>query len=60
MEDQLKVMWAEVVTECSAFNSLHILIITAFTILGMIAFFNGAFRSAKPSAAANLPAVQAH
>ncbi|MEJ6485200.1 hypothetical protein N0Y54_28475 [Nostoc punctiforme UO1] len=53
-------MWAEVVREHSAFNSLHILIITPFAILGMIAFFNEAFRSGKPSAAANLPAVQAH
>jgi hypothetical protein len=53
-------MWAEVVRECSAFNSLHILIITVFVILGMIAFFNGAFHSGKPLAAANLPAVQAH
>ncbi|MFN6454715.1 MAG: hypothetical protein RM022_021270 [Nostoc sp. EfeVER01] len=53
-------MWAGVVRERSAFDSLHILIITTFAILGMIAFFNGAFRSVKPSAAANLPAVQAH
>ncbi|WP_167315728.1 hypothetical protein [Nostoc punctiforme] len=53
-------MWAEVARERSAFNSLHILIITPFAILRRIAFFNGAFRSIKPSAAANLPAVQAH
>ncbi|MHC5770820.1 MAG: hypothetical protein ACYTXI_35625 [Nostoc sp.] len=51
-------MWAEVVRERSAFNSLHILIITAFAILGMIVLFNGAFRSVKPSAAANPPAAQ--
>ncbi|MDF5739721.1 hypothetical protein [Nostoc sp. S13] len=57
-EDQLQVMWAEVVRERSAFNSLQRVIITAFAILGMIAFFNGAFRSVKPSAAANPPAAQ--
>ncbi|MCC5604733.1 hypothetical protein [Nostoc favosum] len=53
-------MWAEVVRERSAFNSLQRVIITAFAILRMIAFFNGAFRSVKPLAAANPPAVQAH
>ncbi|MBG1262939.1 hypothetical protein [Nostoc commune] len=59
-QDQLQVMWAEVIKERSAFNSLQRVIITAFAILGMIAFFNGAFRSVKPSTAANPPAVQAH
>ncbi|WP_180277677.1 hypothetical protein [Nostoc sp. 'Peltigera malacea cyanobiont' DB3992] len=54
-------MWAEVVRERSAFNSLQRVIITAFAILGMIAFLNGAFRSVKPSAAVvNPPAVQPH
>ncbi|AUB42353.1 hypothetical protein COO91_08476 [Nostoc flagelliforme CCNUN1] len=53
-------MWAEVAKERSAFNSLQRVIITAFAILGMIAFFNGAFRSIKPSAVVNPPAVQAH
>ncbi|MBD2565563.1 MULTISPECIES: hypothetical protein [Nostoc] len=60
-QDQLQVMWAEVVRERSAFNSLQRVIITAFAILGMIAFLNGAFRSVKPSAAVvNPPAVQPH
>ena len=34
-EDQLQVMWAEVIKECSAFNSLQRVIITAFAILGI-------------------------
>ena len=60
-QDQLQVMWAEVIKERSAFNSLQRVIITAFAILGMIAFLNGAFRSVKPSAAVvNPPAVQPH
>ncbi|QFS51140.1 hypothetical protein [Nostoc sphaeroides] len=57
-QDQLQVMWAEVIKERSAFNSLQRVIITAFAILGMIAFFNGAFARVKPSAAANPPAAQ--
>lgn len=60
-QDQFQQMSAEVIKERSAFNSLQRVIITAFAILGMIAFFNGAFGRAKPSAAVNPPAaVQPH
>jgi len=61
-EDQLQVVWAEVIKERSAFNSLQRVIITAYAILGMIAFLNGAFARVKPSAAVVNPpaAVQPH
>lgn len=42
--DQLQKVWTEVAKEKSAFNSLQRVVITAFAILGMIAFFNGAFK----------------
>lgn len=60
-ENQLQKIWDEVAKERSAFNSLQRVAITAFAILGMIAFFNGAFGRAKPSPAVlNPPPVQSH
>ncbi|WGV29052.1 hypothetical protein [Halotia branconii] len=57
-EDQFKKVWNEVVKEKSVFNSFQRVIITAFAVLGMIAFFNGVFKSNEPSqAVVNPPAV---
>ncbi|MCC5619723.1 hypothetical protein LC605_32840 [Nostoc sp. CHAB 5836] len=49
--DQLQKVWTEAIKERSVFNAIHWVIITAFAILGMIAFFNGVFKSAQGSQA---------
>ncbi|MFN6568221.1 hypothetical protein [Dendronalium sp. ChiSLP03b] len=54
-QDQLQKMWTEVVKERSVFNSLQRVAITVFAILGMIAVFNGAFKSKNPSPAVIVP-----
>ncbi|GEM_PF-3450636 len=58
-QDQLQKMWTEVAKERSVFTALQRIIITAFAILGMIAFFNGAFKFAKPSKAVINPPITA-
>ncbi len=58
-EDQFQKIWAEVIKERSAFNSLQRVIITAFAALGMIAFLNGVLKSGEPTQAViNPPAAQ--
>ena len=47
--DQLQKVWTEAIKERSVFNAFQRVIITAFAILGMIAFFNGVFKSAQGS-----------
>lgn len=57
--DQLQEVWTEAIKERSVFNAFQRVIITAFAILGMIAFFNGVFKSGEASQAViNPPAAQ--
>ncbi|MCC5622892.1 hypothetical protein [Nostoc sp. CHAB 5715] len=53
--DQLQKVWTEAIKERSVFNAFQRVIITAFAILGMIAFFNGVFKSAQGSQAVISP-----
>ncbi|MBD2450487.1 hypothetical protein H6G76_25710 [Nostoc sp. FACHB-152] len=53
--DTLTKVWNQTVKEKSVFNALQRVAITAFSILGMIALFHGAFKDAKPSSSFNAP-----
>ncbi|RCJ42436.1 hypothetical protein A6770_34840 [Nostoc minutum NIES-26] len=53
--DTLGKIWSDTVKERSVFNSVQRVAITTFAILGMIAVFNGVFRTANPSPAVIAP-----
>lgn len=57
--DQFQKVWTEAIKEKSVFNSFQRVIIIAFAILGMIAFFDGVFKARQPSQPViNPPAVE--
>ena len=58
--EQFQQMWTQVAQERSVFNSFQRVIITAFAILGMIAFLDQAFKSTRPQAFTNPPAAAEH